>query len=142
MKGRRRAGAIDSLLESWAEWLEGDTALLGGGLSMLARLIDGKGEILFGNSSGSSQPNDTMESRLESIVMAMAACKPDRADVLRLEYSAGWWSVCRRRGIKSYDPRGTDQMQRAHAMQLTLRTYKRRLAEARAEIEEQLRKAP
>lgn len=141
--GRRPVGPLDSLLESWAFWCEGDSRLLGTGLSMLARLIDGKGEILFGASTpGSSQPHDAMETRLESIVVAMASESQDRADVLRLEYSAGWWNVCKRRQIRAYDPRGTDQMMRAHALGMSLRTYKRRLAEARAVIETKLKESP
>lgn len=139
---RRRLSRLDSLLEAWAEWCDGGAGLLGAGQSMLARVIDGKGEILFGsNGSGSSSPNDAMEVRLEGVVAQLAITNPDAADVLRMEYSAGWWSVCRRRGIRKYDPRGTTQMDRAHALQFSLRTYKRRLAEARAVIEEQLRKS-
>jgi len=140
---RRRLSRIDSLLEAWSDWCDGGSGLLGSGQSMLARLIDGKGEILFGsNSPGSSSPNDAMEVRLEGIVGQLATTNPDAADVLRLEYSAGWENVCRRRGIRNYDPRGTTQMARAHALEFSLRTYKRRLAEARAVIEEQLRKRP
>lgn len=140
---RRRVGRIDSLLESWSDWCDGSVGLLGAGQSMLARLIDGKGEILFGSGSpGSSTPNDAIEVRLEGIVGQLAVKRQDCADVLRMEYSAGWWNVCKRRGIRNYDPRGTDQMSRAHALGFSLRTYKRRLAEARAVIEEQLKVKP
>lgn len=140
---RRRLSRIDSLLEAWAGWCDGGAGLLGTGQSMLARLIDGKGEILFGsNTPGSSTPNDAVEVRLEGIVSKLAGTNPDAADVLRMEYSAGWWNVCHRRGVRNYDPRGTNQMVRAHALGFSLRTYKRRLAEARAVIEEQLKRHP
>lgn len=135
-----RAADIDALLQAWAVWCSGDTGLLGGGQSMLAKLIDGKGQILFGSSSGSSSPRDSVESHIEAAVMAMAAESPDRADVLRMEYSAGWWGVCERRQIKGYDPRGTNQLQRSQAMAISLRTYKRRLSEARETIAIALRK--
>ncbi|MGS8281632.1 hypothetical protein [Pseudomonas sp. PARCl1] len=135
-----RDSDIDALLQSWSFWCEGYTGLLGGGTSMLAKLIDGKGQILFGGSGGSSAPCDSVEARIEAVVMRMAAKSPDRADVLRMEYSAGWWGVCERRQIKGYDPRGTDQLKRSQAMVISLRTYKRRLSEAREEIKTELRK--
>ncbi|KIC79716.1 hypothetical protein [Pseudomonas sp. C5pp] len=138
----RRAADIESLLQAWAVWCHGDSGLLGGGSTMLAKLIEGKGQILFGGSGGASSPRDEIESRIEAAVLAMAAKSPDRADILRMEYSAGWWGVCARRQIKGYDPRGTDQLKRALAMGVSLRTYKRRLAEAREEIQTQLRNKP
>jgi hypothetical protein len=141
--GRRRVSHIHSLMELWSAWCEGSTGQLGAGSSMLARLIDGKGEILFGNSGpGSSEPNDGIETRIERIVMALAQRNQDCADVLRLEFSAGWWGVCARRGIRNYDPRGMDQMKRAHMMGISLRTYERRLQEAMTTIEAQLKEKP
>lgn len=141
MSGRRTAD-VDALFQAWAVWCEGDSGVLGGGTSMLAKLIDGKGQILFGGSGGASSPRDAVEARIEAAVMAMAAKSPDRADVLRMEYSAGWWGVCERRKIKGYDPRGTNQLKRSQAMAISLRTYKRRLAEATEEIKTQLRSTP
>ena len=138
MTGRRTAD-IDALLHAWAVWCDGDSGMLGGGTSMLAKLIDGKGQILFGGSGGASSPRDAVEARIEAVVMAMAAKSPDRADVLRMEYSAGWWGVCERRKIKGYDPRGTNQLKRSQAMAMSLRTYKRRLAEATEDIKTHLR---
>lgn len=138
MSGRRTAD-IDALLQAWAVWCDGDSGMLGGGTSMLAKLIDGKGQILFGSSGGASSPRDAVEARIEAAVMAMAAKSPDRADVLRMEYSAGWWGVCERRKIKGYDPRGTNQLKRSQAMTMSLRTYKRRLAEATNDIKTHLR---
>ena len=138
MTGRRTAD-MDALLQAWAVWCDGDSGALGGGSSMLAKLIDGKGQILFGGSGGASSPRDAVEARIEAAVMAMAAKSPDRADVLRMEYSAGWWGVCERRKIKGYDPRGTNQLKRSQAMAISLRTYKRRLAEATEDIKTHLR---
>ncbi|MCE0923313.1 hypothetical protein LU673_25400 [Pseudomonas alloputida] len=135
-----RAADIDALLQAWAVWCDGDSGLLGAGTSMLAKLIEGKGQILFGGSGGASSPRDSVEARIEAVVMRMAAKSADRADVLRMEYSAGWWGVCERRTIKGYDPRGTDQLKRSQAMAISLRTYKRRLSEARDEIKTELRK--
>jgi hypothetical protein len=105
---------------------------------MLAKLIDNKGELFFGGSGRSTEPADSLEARIESAVVAMAGSSPICADVLRLEYDAGWWGVITRRGIKGYDPRGVGQFEKADALGISFATYKRRLSEARATIENQL----
>lgn len=134
---RRVKRQLDGSLELWARWhFEGCQA--SAGRSMLAKLIDNKGEIFFGASGGASEPADSIESAIESRVMAMFASDPIRADVLRMEYDAGWWSVAVRRQIRGYDPRGVGQFEKADALGVSLATYKRRLTEARTAIAEQL----
>lgn len=123
--------------ELWAQWCEAG-GVISAGRTMLAKLIDNKGEIFFGGSGGPSEPADSLESAIESLVVAMAATEPLRADVLRLEYDAGWWRVAQRRGIKNYDPRSIGQYEKADALGISFATYKRRLSEARATIENQL----
>ncbi len=130
--------ALDKLLHAWAAWCFGGLGGLGSGSSMLAQLIDKKGEIFFGGSTGSSGPADGIEQRIEGVVMEMAAKSLDQADVLRLEYAAGCWEVCNRRKIKDYDPATASQLDRARALGLSWRTYKRRLAVARETIVERL----
>ena len=73
-----------------------------------------------------------------ALVVAMAVTAPLCADVLRLEYDAGWWRVAQRRGIQNYDPRSIGQFEKAEALGISFATYKRRLSEARATIEDQL----
>ncbi len=120
--------------ELWARWCaSGGTA--SSGRSMLAKLIENKGEIFFGGSGGSPEPADSLEERIEAAVLVMAASSPMCADVLRLEYDAGWWGVITRRSIKGYDPRGVGQFEKADALGISFATYKRRLSEARAIIE-------
>lgn len=132
---RRGRNDLDSALELWARWCFQGGALVSSGRSMLAKLIDNKGEIFFGGSGGSSEPADSLEAKIEAAVLAMFAVEPMRADVLRLEYGAGWWQVAERRRIEGYDPRGVGQFENAHALGISLRTYSRRLAEARETIE-------
>jgi len=62
------------------------------------------------------------------------------ADVLRLEFDAGWWQVCQRLGIKQYDPRNIGQLEKAHALGISWATYKRRLTKALDDIEECLKR--
>lgn len=136
---RRRVGDFDSLLEAWARWLA-DTrcALSGGGGSMLARWMDAKGHLIFGSSSGgSSEIRDEIEGRIEVAVVAMGRACQLREDVLRLEYAAGYMRVVKRRALVGYEIGGT-QLQNALALGVSVRTYRQRLAEARAHIAELL----
>lgn len=135
--GRRRRNDLDDLLEAWARWCHSGGVVPGSGASMLAKMIDGKGLITFG-SGGGSAPMDSIEARIEAAVMKMAAENQDRADVLRLECRAGWFRVSQRRGLVNFDPSGLLQIDMAHALGMSLRTYKRRLAEAREEIIQEL----
>jgi hypothetical protein len=133
--GRRRVGALDAWLEQWARWLAAPSSdALGSGRSMLARWMDSRGELTFGGSTGSSAPADGIETRIELAAVQIGRGDPLREDVLRIEHDAGWWAVTQRRGIKGYDPRGLCQLQKSLHLGISLRTYKRRLAEARAEL--------
>ena len=131
MAKRDVAGA----LELWARWSVPD-AQRGAGKTMLAKLIDNKGELIFGGGGGASGgPSDGLEMVVEAAVMKMFATDPMRADVLRLECGAAWWLVASRRGITDYDPRGLGHFEKALALGIGLRTYRRRLAEAKKIIE-------
>lgn len=131
MAKRDVAGA----LELWARWSVPE-AQRGTGKSMLAKLIENKGELFFGGSGGASGgPLDSLEVVIESAVMKMAATDPMRADVLRLECGAAWWQVAARRKIEDYDPRGMGRFEKALALGISLRTYRRRLDEAKTIIE-------
>lgn len=132
---RRGPNDLDGALELWARWCFQGGELASAGRSMLAKLIDNKGEIFFDGGGGSTEPVDSLEAKIESAVVAMFALEPMRADVLRLEYGAGWWQVADRRKIEGYDPRGVGQFENAHALGISLRTYRRRLAEARKIVE-------
>ncbi|MNM21441.1 hypothetical protein D3C81_318010 [compost metagenome] len=133
MAKRQDAERLNALLESWARWSEGGGAYVlgGGGKSLLARWMDTKGYIVFGGSAGSASVNDEIEARINDLVTQLFAENELRADVLRLEYSAGWYVVTVRRSLRGYDPRGLDQLQKAYHLGISLRTYERRLAEAR-----------
>lgn len=137
-QARERARALDQVLHKWAAWTYGGIGLLGAGSSMLARLIDRKGENMFSGATGSSAPQDGIELLIEGFVSVLAAQSIDRADALRLEYAAGWWNVCERRGVSDYDPTEANQSDRAHALCMSLRSYERKLSEAKKFISERL----
>ena len=135
--GRRRVGDFDSLLEAWARWLDAPGGLPTAGRSLLARWMDGKGHLVFGAGPG-GMPIDAMEVHIEEAVREMGKANQLREDVLRLEYGAGWRVVVERRGMRGYHPRGLNQMQQALHLGIGLRTYKLRLAEARAHVADRL----
>lgn len=139
---RRRVGTLDTLLEQWARWCDaptGESVLGGSGESILARLIATKGDLLFGGGFASTEPREGIEASIEMAVVELGATNQMAADVLRLECVAGWWQVTRRRGIRGYDPRGLDQLGNALALGISVRTYRRRLAESRAFVAERLK---
>lgn len=135
---RRKLDTLDVALDLWARWSCADQSA-SVGRSMLAKLIDNKGELFFGGGGGSGPQTGGIECAIEAAVLSLFATDPLTADVLRMEYNAAWWLVAGRRGIEQYDPRGADQYNKAHAMGISLRTYERRLKAARTFIEPKLR---
>lgn len=139
MTGRRRAGEFDALMERWARWLAAPAqGLSPGGQSLLARWMDAKGCLVFGG-QGHGGPIDLVEYRIEEAAKVFGRDGQLAEDVLRLEYAAGWWVVAARRGWRGYDPRGLNQVQRAVWLGIGLRTYKARLAQARAFVAQQIK---
>jgi len=132
MARRKSNNRLDNALELWAAWNMPDGAQATG-RTMLAKLIENKGELFFGGSGPSGGPADSLESTIESVVLKMYVESPLRADVLRLEYGAAYWLVAARRKIPGYDWRG-GQFEKSQALGVSLRTYRSRLAEARDTI--------
>lgn len=138
----RRAGTayLTELLEAWARWVEQPIhCRCGGGGTLLARWMEAKGHLIFGGGHA-GVPLDTVEERIEDAVREMGNANRLQEDVLRLEYTAGWREVVERRGLHGYDPRGVSQLQKAVHLGIGLRTYERRLSEARALVAERLRR--
>lgn len=129
--GRRRQSDIDELLEAWARWCDSGGVVQGGGSSMLAKMIENKGLMLFGTGGGGQPIIDCIETKIEGVVMKMATQNSLRADVLRLEYCAGWPAVVKRRCLPGYDPKGMGQFENANVLGVSVRTYRRQLAAAR-----------
>lgn len=135
-----RAG-LDELLKDWSDWTYGGAGGLGAGSTILARWMDSRGDLMFSGSGGSRGTGDEIEQQIEAAVLALAAKDLESADVLRLEFAAGWWLVCDRRGAdwSKYDPCDATQLDRARLLGFSWRTYKRRLAKAREHVAQALR---
>ena len=135
---RRKVDTLDVALDLWARWSCADQSAPAG-RSMLAKLIDNKGELFFGGGGGGGPQAGGIECAIEAAVLSLFATDSLNADVLRMEYNAAWWLVAARREIEQYDPRGADQYNKAHALGISLRTYERRLKAARTFTETKLR---
>lgn len=143
---RRCRSDLDDVLESWARWCarvfigSGPMALGGGQMSLIAKLMACGGQ-LTGSTGGRAVQLETVELRVEGCVWRLAQLDVTTADVLRLEYDAGWHVVCERRGIRRYDPAQAQQRHKAQALGISLRTYHNKLKQARAAITEDLKLA-
>jgi hypothetical protein len=138
MARRKSDNQLDRAIELWAIWCyRGQSAAAG--KSMLARLIDNKGELMFSGSGGRSFGcGDDLESSIESCVNRMFQESPIKADVLRLEYGVGDWEVVQRRKIGGYDFEHAKQLDKALFLGVSYATYRRHLAAARLAIEAML----
>lgn len=117
--------ALDRQLEAWARWVHR------GGFdlrqsSMLARLIDNKGVILF-DGNGGSKPLDisSSEANIEAALMRLSSKSPDDVVTLRFEYGAI-------RIERKHADELTTQRKRALAMGISLRTYQARVSRAKS----------
>lgn len=140
--GRRPRGALDELMESWARWCQAGKVVPGCGTSMIGKMMDNQGLMHFGGGPRRDPLVECVEARIEAVVVTLASEAPEQADVLRLEYGAGVREVVQRLGLRGYDPRTAGQFETARALGMSLRTYRRRLAAARAKLEQGLDDGP
>ncbi len=125
---RRRQNELDELFELWARWCFAGGSQPDTAPSLLARWMDNKGHMVFGG--GGCAPTDTVEERIEAAVFAIAANEPMTAKVLRWEYGVWSW--------RGEDDKALKQADKAAALGVSLRTYRRRLASGRAWVERRL----
>ncbi len=114
----------DEIFDQWARWVHSG-ALVPGGQSILGKLIESHGVITYGGGKGPVL--DCIEADVEAAVLRLAAQDQVSADVFRVEYGA------------LGHPADMTQLKRAHRLQISLPTYKRRLKSAREFIVNQVR---
>lgn len=113
---------LERRLELWARWIINGCNSRGAGFaSMLEMMTITRCQF----SGGGGEPRDDIEAGVEAAVMSLTAVDKDAARILRVEYGA--WAP------KSLDG-ATTQLDKAHALGLSLRTYKRKLAKARQHV--------
>ena len=112
----------DEIFDQWARWVHSGALVPG---SILGKLIESHGVITYGGGTGPVL--DCIEADVEAAVLRLAAQDQVAADVFRVEYGA------------LGNPADMTQLKRAHRLQISLPTYKRRLKSAREFIVNQVR---
>jgi hypothetical protein len=119
---------FDDVFNSWARWVnQGGNAPTG--QSILSKLIENKG-IFFYSGGGSGPMLDCIEAEVELALSALHLDNPASVHLFRLDYAA-----IRQRGFDASKP----QLEKALALGISVRTYKRRLSVARAFVINQLK---
>ncbi|MFD2178532.1 hypothetical protein [Veronia pacifica] len=116
----------DAVFEQWARWVH-HGRMLPGGQSVLGKLIECQG--VFGTRGRPGAPVDCMEAAVEASLAKLAKSNQQAATVFRHEYGA----------LSS--PGADTQLKRAHAISVSLPTYKRRLKLAREHVITELNSA-
>lgn len=130
--GRRRRDTLDDWFELWARWCHSPGGVMpGSGATMLARLIDGKGHLSGGGPA--ELLSDTVEERIEAAVLAIASRDELTAKVLRYEFNV-WTAAGRWRDQRDQAAKALTQADKARALSVSLRTYRRRLAAGRQQV--------
>lgn len=120
--------ALDTLMEMWARWVH-QGGILPSSASLMEVMIANKGVMCFGSGGKKSPVVDCVEARIESALMALASNKPIVAKVVRIHYGAI--------RVVGLAPDAT-QLEIALKLNLSLRTYRRYLAQGREHIQRQL----
>ena len=136
--GRRGQNKLDELLEAWVRWCHSGGLVPSHSSSIIANLIDNKGNITFGSGQGQSPIIDSYEAKIEALVMNMANNNQRQADVLRLEYGAGWIAASQRQSMRGYHQTNMGQFEKACALGISVRTYRRYLSAARVQLQQKL----
>ncbi|UAN65888.1 hypothetical protein KGP16_27320 (plasmid) [Serratia sp. JSRIV006] len=110
---------LDRVLEMWARWVW--RGYSGGGFCSMIDMMMTTGCVFNGGGRGPALWS--VEAEVEAAVMALAAVNGSAARVLRYEYGA--WAL---RGLDEK----AKQIDKAHALFMSLSTYKRHLAKGRA----------
>lgn len=120
--------ALDPVMEMWARWVH-QGGYLPASASLMEVMIANKGVMCFGSGGKKSPVVDGIEARIESALMAIAGDKPMVAKVVRIHYGAI--------RVPGLGPDAT-QLEIALKLNLSLRTYRRYLAQGREHIQRSL----
>ncbi|HGE7088428.1 TPA: hypothetical protein ACGB3K_005168 [Klebsiella aerogenes] len=119
---------LDYLFELWALWVRNGCNSRRGFASMLEMMMVTRCQF----SGGGGAPNDSVETSIEGAVAALTLVDETAAVVVRIEYGA--WEI---RGLDINAP----HIDKAHALSLSLRQYRRKLAKARSFVTEHLKES-
>lgn len=120
-----RGLSLERRLELWARWIFNGKTESSGFASMLEMMMVTRCQF----SGGGGAPRYDLEADVEAAVISLRMTDGSAAKILEVEYGA--WVP------KSLDG-ATKQLDKAHALGLSLRTYKRKLAKARKHVADYL----
>lgn len=120
---------INHLFDCWARWVNAG-GVATSGQSVLSKLIDNQGVMNYGSGGGSGPVVNCIEADIEAALMSLQADNPEAVELFRLEYSA-----IKRPGFNPSKP----QFDKAHSLNISVRTYKRRLSTVRKHVINQLK---
>lgn len=122
---------LEDLFECWARWVHlGGTAQ--SGQSVLSKLIDSKGVVNYGSGGPSGPPLHCVEADIEAAIMVFHSVNKEAVELFRLEYGA-----VKRAGFNAEN----NQIDKAHSLGISVRTYKRRLSLVREHVKSTLLKS-
>ena len=119
MPSRQR---VNRLFELWARWCVAGSILPASGASVLSKMIDNHGMMIF-SSGGGKQPHlDCIESDIERALLTLFKTDPVTVKVVRYEYLGQF---------KHEDKGPVNQVRKAAALGMSISTYERRLSKGR-----------
>jgi len=116
-------GDLDSLFDLWARWVLNGCNARGGFASMLQMMMATRCQF----SGGGGEPNDSLETSIEGAVALLSTTDKNSATVLRVEY-----------GVLTLVGEPKTQLDKAAAMGINVKTYRRRLDKGRAFVADYL----
>lgn len=120
---------VNQLFEMWARWCVSGSVLPASGASILSKMIDNNGLLVFA-SGGAKSPNiDCIESDVERALSALYLKDPLTVKVVRYEYLGQF---------KNEDNVSLNQVRKAASLGMSIRTYERRLAKGRKYVLEKI----
>lgn len=120
-----RRGA-DQIFEAWARWCVSGGTAPPGGSSIMAKMIESKGHMMFSSGGGAAPMVDCIESKVEAVLMQLFTIDPITVKVVRFEYLGCFI------GDDNGEP--LNQLRKADQLGVSLRTYERRLAKGRKHV--------
>lgn len=115
---------FNQIMESWARWVHQGELVSGYG-SLMAKLIAQKGVMNFGSSGQKSPVLDCVEAQVEAALMALSRSNRKSAEVVRVHYGA-----VTLKGVSAH----ALNRDKAHALDMSLKTYEAHLTRARKHI--------
>lgn len=120
---------LDDVLNAWAIWVHKGSVIPAGG-SMMAQMIENKGVMNFGSSSGRGGASDCIEAQVEHAVMVYQRDHSMAVKILRLEFGAS--------RMRGFDPTRPQRF-KAQILGISERTYRRHLNGAKQAVLDHLR---